>query len=349
MEKTILVGLSGGVDSAVAALLLHDAGVQVIGVTLQMMTNHDPEALEDARRVAAAIGIPHRVADMRARFRTEVMDVFALEYRGGRTPNPCVRCNRTVKWAGLLDAADECGADGIATGHYARVLRDENTGRYTIEESPGGKDQSYALCGLAQAQLARTHMPLWGMTKAAVRGIAMSRGLPVAAKPDSQEICFVPDDDYAGFITRHTGLADTPGNFLDMDGQVIGRHKGLAHYTIGQRKGLGAFGRPVFVTSLHPAENAIVLGAQADLLRTQLTAADVNYMALTPADEALMSEDGLRAVGKIRYNQKPAPCALFLREGVLQCVFDTPQRAITPGQAAVFYRDGLLLCAGKIV
>jgi len=348
MAKTMLVGLSGGVDSAVAALLLKEQGAHVIGVTLQMMKNHDPAAIEDARRVAAALGIRHEVLDMQERFRREVQDMFAAEYRNGRTPNPCVCCNRMVKWAGLLDAADEFAAEGVATGHYARILRDENGGRFTIAESPGGKDQSYALCALTQAQLARTHTPLWAMTKEEVRGIAAAHHLPVAAKPDSQEICFVPDDDHAAFIGRHTGLADVPGDFLDASGQIIGRHKGLAHYTIGQRKGLGAFGRPVFVTALRPAENAVILGDPADLLRTKLTANAVNFMALAPDDSALLSESGLCAEGKIRYNQKPAPCRIWLRDGALQCEFDTPQRAITPGQAAVFYREGKLLCAGTI-
>ena len=348
MAKALLVGLSGGVDSAVAALLLKDAGVNITGVTLRMMEDGNEASLTDARRVAAAIGIPHEVLDMSARFRTEVLDPFAASYRAGRTPNPCVRCNRMVKWAGLLDAADACGADGIATGHYARILRDEDTGRLTIAESPGGKDQSYALCGLTQAQLARTHMPLGAMTKEAVRAIAAARGIPVADKPDSQEICFVPDDDHAGFIARHTGEPDAPGDFVDTDGRVIGRHRGLAHYTIGQRKGLGAFGRRVFVTSIVPGANAVVLGAPEDLLRTRLTADALNFMALAPEDGALASESGIRAMGKIRYNQHPAPCTLWLRESTIACEFDTPQRAVTPGQAAVFYCGGLLLCAGTI-
>ena len=347
-NKTVVVGMSGGVDSSVAAAMLKEQGHNVVGVTMVLWQADDGcgslAAVEDARRVAEVIGIRHEVLDFREVFCAQVVDAFAAAYIAGRTPNPCILCNRHVKWEALLAQARVLGAEYIATGHYARVCQHAETGRYTLMQSPGGKDQSYALYNLTQEHLAHTLMPLWEMPKDDVRAYAARLGLPVAHKPDSQEICFVPDKDYAAFVEKHTGTAGQEGCYVDRFGACLGRHKGILHYTIGQRKGLGvAFGRPMFVTDIRPAENEVVLGENQDLLRTTLTAGGLNFMALPPF------EGERRAQGKIRYNQQPAPCTIRLRGDVLECTFDEPQRAVTPGQAAVFYWDGCVLCGGTIL
>jgi len=347
-RKTVVVGMSGGVDSSVAALLLLEQGYNVVGVTMQMWQEDAPgscggsAAVDDARRVADMLGIPHQVIDFKDIFREKVIDYFAAEYEAGRTPNPCIACNRFVKWEALLAHSLSIGADYIATGHYARVYRDEATGRFTLMQSPGGKDQSYALYNLTQFQLAHTLMPLWSMTKDEVRTCAAQHNLSVAHKPDSQEICFVPDNDYGGFVESHTGRPGHSGFFVDTAGNRLGMHKGILHYTIGQRKGLGAFGKRVFVSEIRADANEVVLGDNDALFRTRLTANSVNFMAVAPFDGPL------RAEGKIRYNQTPSACTIRLDGSTLECEFDTPQRAITPGQAAVFYRNGALLCGGTI-
>ena len=350
-EKTVVVGLSGGVDSSVAAMMLKEQGYNVIGVTMRMWQAADAnegcgglEAEADARRVAEVIGIPHYVLDFRRDFRACVMDVFAAEYVAGRTPNPCILCNRYVKWEALLAQAEAFGADYVATGHYAHICRDAENGRYTVVQSEGGKDQSYMLYSLTQAQLARTLMPLWDMPKDEVRAYAERHGLPVAHKADSQEICFVPDKDYAAFVAKHTGHAEESGDFVDKEGNRLGRHRGISHYTIGQRKGLGiALGKPAFVVDIRPETNEVVLGENEDLRQTRLVAGHLNFMGIAPF------EGELRAQGKIRYNQVPADCTLRMRGDLLECEFDEPQRAITPGQAAVFYGDGGVLCGGTIL
>jgi len=351
--KSVVVGLSGGVDSSTAAMLLKEQGYNVIGVTMRMWQDESAAAdegcgslaaVEDAKRVAEVIGIPHYVLDFREDFCRCVVDAFASEYLAGRTPNPCILCNRHVKWEALLAHAQTLGAEYIATGHYAQVCTDEATGRYTIRQSPGGKDQSYALYSLTQEQLAHTMMPLWEMPKAEVRAYAARHNLPVAHKADSQEICFVPDKDYASFVEKHTGSIGQKGHFVDKAGTQLGRHGGICRYTIGQRKGLGiALGKPAFVTEIRPETNEVVLGDNEDLLRTQLTAGNPNFMAIPPF------EGDIRAKGKIRYNQTPADCTIRIREGKLECEFDEPQRAVTPGQAAVFYRDDCVLCGGTIL
>jgi len=342
-NKTVVVGMSGGVDSSVAALLLKEQGYHVIGATMQVWQDNGSAAANDAKQVADAIGIPHYVMDFRDAFKEKVVDAFAAEYMAGRTPNPCILCNRHIKWEALLAQADALGADYIATGHYARVCQAGDAARYTLKQSPGGKDQSYALYNLTQPQLSRTLMPLWEMGKPEVRAYAARYALPVAAKPDSQEICFVPDKDYASFVEHHTVIKAQAGEFIGADGLCLGRHKGILHYTIGQRKGLGvAFGKPMFVTDIRPATNEVVLGENTSLLRKRLTAGAINFMGIAPFTGAL------RAHGKIRYNQTPADCTIHLNGDQLECEFDEPQRAVTPGQAAVFYRDGYVLCGGTI-
>ncbi len=355
-KKTVVVGLSGGVDSSVAAYLLKEQGYDVIGVTMQIWQEEDSctveenggccglSAVEDARRVAQKLDIPYYVMNFRKEFQKQVIDYFTREYLEGRTPNPCIACNRYVKWESLLKRSLEIGADYIATGHYARVEQLPN-GRYAIRNSvTAKKDQTYALYNLTQEQLARTLMPVGAYTKDEIRKIAEKAGLPVAHKKDSQEICFVPDNDYAGFIKNSTGKTIPKGNFVLADGKVIGEHQGIIHYTIGQRKGLNlSMGHPVFVTKIRPDSNEVVIGENEDLFVNTLICDRVNFMAM----EGLDGEVRLKA--KIRYNHPGAECVISPAEdGKVRVTFDQPQRAITPGQAVVFYQ-GEYVAGGGII
>lgn len=355
-KKTVVVGLSGGVDSSVAAYLLKEQGYDVIGVTMQIWQEEDSctveenggccglSAVEDARRVAQKLDIPYYVMNFRKEFQKQVIDYFTREYLEGRTPNPCIACNRYVKWESLLKRSLEIGADYIATGHYARVEQLPN-GRYAIRNSvTAKKDQTYALYNLTQEQLARTLMPVGAYTKDEIRKIAEEAGLLVAHKKDSQEICFVPDNDYAGFIKNSTGKTIPKGNFVLADGKVIGEHQGIIHYTIGQRKGLNlSMGHPVFVTKIRPDSNEVVIGENEDLFVNTLICDRVNFMAM----EGLDGEVRLKA--KIRYNHPGAECVISLVEnGKVRVTFDQPQRAITPGQAVVFYQ-GEYVAGGGII
>jgi tRNA-specific 2-thiouridylase len=294
--------------------------------------------------VAERLEIPYYVMNFKADFQKSVIDYFVSEYEQARTPNPCIACNRYVKWESLLQRSLEIGADYIATGHYARILRLAN-GRYTIRNSvTAAKDQTYALYNLTQEQLAHTLMPVGEYEKPQIRAIAEEIGLPVASKRDSQDICFVPDHDYAGFITRETGRESLPGNFVDEEGNVLGQHRGIIHYTIGQRKGLGiSSDTPIFVKELRPDTNEVVLCKSERLFTTTCPVAHVNYMA----EEALT--EPTPAIGKVRYSHAGAPCTLYPQpDGTLLCEFEESQRAMTPGQAAVFYRDDYVLGGGTI-
>ena len=304
----VVVGMSGGVDSSVAALLLKEQGYDVIGVTMQIWQEENPldmaenggccglSAVDDARRVADVLGIPYYVMNFRDEFRHKVIDYFIDEYYKGRTPNPCIACNRYIKWESLLHRSIEIGADYIATGHYGRIVRLPN-GRYSVAKSASlNKDQSYVLYNLTQEELKHTLFPIYGYEKEDVRRIAEQNNLPVAHKKDSQDICFVPDGDYAAFIRSETGIQDVPGDFVDTQGNVLGRHKGIIHYTVGQRKGLGiAFGEPRFVLRINPADNTVTLGTAKELMKSRVNVCDVNYMAVPEITGPV------RAAGKLRY------------------------------------------------
>lgn len=356
-QKKVVVGMSGGVDSSVAAWLLKEQGYEVIGVTMQIWQDEEEQtqeenggccglsAVDDARRVAWNLEIPYYVMNFKQEFKEHVMDYFVAEYLRGRTPNPCIACNRYVKWESLLKRSLSIGADYIATGHYAQIEQLPN-GRYALKKSAtAAKDQTYALYNLTQEQLSHTLMPVGVYTKEQIRQMAETIGLAVANKPDSQEICFIPDHDYARFIEENTQEKLLPGNFVDLNGNILGQHKGITHYTIGQRKGLSlALGHPIFVVEIRPETNEVVIGEAEDVFTDRLVCDKLNWMAI----DGLHGEER-QAMAKIRYSHKGAPCIIReLGDDQVECRLLEPVRAVTPGQAVVFYEGDYVVGGGTI-
>lgn len=336
--------MSGGVDSTLAAALLLEQGHEVLGGTLCLVDHPPAVDAPDPQGAAEVLGIPFTRWDLRAEFERLVVAPFASSYAAGRTPNPCALCNARVKFGLLLDKARELGAAALATGHYAGIASGSEGPPRLVRGADRRKDQSYFLFAVARAALPHVLFPLGGLSKVVVRAMARERGLAAAERAESQEICFVPDDDYPGFLSRRSPAgAFVPGAVVDALGRVLGKHGGLANYTVGQRRGLGfAAGRPLYVVSLDAGRNEIVVGADAELWRRDLLAAGVNWLVDEPRGE-------FRAAVRIRSRHEPASAALApAGAGAWRVLFDDPQRAITPGQAAVFYDGETVLGGGWI-
>lgn len=352
----VLMGMSGGVDSSAAAKVLLDEGYEVAGATVVMFRDDEVSCDEmkkggtekniaDAASVAKKLRIEHFVLDFTEEFKKHVTDDFVDCYLEGRTPNPCIECNKYIKFGKMLDEALERGFDYIATGHYALKEFDENTGRYLLKRPQDrSKDQTYVLYNMTQHQLKHTLFPLYSYTKPEIRKIAEDAGLVTAGKADSQDICFVPDGKYAEFIKSRTEKTISEGNFTDTEGKILGKHKGIIYYTPGQRKGLGiALGKPAFVVSKDPSSDIVVLGDESDLYTSELTAYDVNLISV----EKLSGK--MRVTAKVRYNQKDVPAFISpLDDGRVKVEFDDPQRAVSPGQSVVFYDGDIVVGGGKI-
>lgn len=356
MGKVVAVAMSGGVDSSVAAALLKEAGYEVFGITLNPWAevpgqgtvtgprrrSCSPDDVLDAREVAARLGIPHYVFNIQAEFRRWVLDYYVAEYRRGRTPNPCIPCNRQIRFGLLLRKALALGADYLATGHYARVRHDAD-GYHLLRAVDPQKDQSYVLYGLGQFELSRSLFPLGEYTKAEVRVVAARLGLPVADKPESQDFCFLGGLDYRDWLALQAGTVN-PGPIEDLAGRKVGEHRGIAFYTVGQRRGLGiAAGIPLYVVAIDPARNAVIVGPEEALYRESVEAEDVHYVAGRPP------EGPVRITARIRYRAPEAPATLEPRpDGSAVVRFDRPQRAPAPGQVVVFYRGDEVLGGGII-
>lgn len=341
MAEKILLGMSGGVDSCAAAIRLIEQGYDVTGLTLELWGDCRSN-IESARQAAEKLGIRHITADMREAFAREVVKPFSEEYFSGRTPNPCILCNRAIKFGAMLDFALQNGFDKIATGHYAVLERRGDT--VILKPAPSEKDQSYFLSMLTQEQLSHAVFPLGNMEKSEVRALAEKAGMLSAKRRDSQEICFVPDNDYAAFLTDFTGKECPDGDFIDENGKVLGRHRGIIRYTVGQRKGLGiALGKPMFVTDINSESNTVTLGENGSQYSDFLIADNVNFPSGNIDGE-------FEATVKIRCRAVPAAAKIsFLPDGKMRADFREPQRSVTKGQTAAVYLDNCVVCAGRII
>lgn len=342
MMKNLAIGLSGGVDSAAAAHILLQKGYGVTGIILRLKPENAADSdIADAQKIADKLGIKLHILDLREYFSDTVISHFISEYLAGRTPNPCIECNSLIKFGAMLDFALEIGCDGIATGHYAKI--EENGGRFLLKRSAGAKDQSYFLYKLTQNQLSKIMFPLDGLDKDEIRQIALDAGLPVAQKRDSQEICFVPNDDYIAFLSGK-GISSPEGNFTDKEGNILGRHSGIINYTVGQRKGLGAFGKPMFVNSICAENNTVIIGENGTQYCKGLIADNMNYIAFDAPNKPFHAEV------KIRFRAKEQPAIITpLENGKAEIIFDEPQRSITPGQGAVIYDGDTVIGGGRII
>lgn len=355
-EKKALIAMSGGVDSSVAAFLMKQAGWQCTGVTMRLYDNEtigkamestccSLDDVEDARSVARRLGMPFYVFNFTSDFHEKVISKFIRCYECGATPNPCIDCNRYLKFDHLLRRGLELGCNCVVTGHYARIRRDGEGGRYLLYKAADlSKDQSYVLYSLTQEQLAHTKFPLGEMTKGQTRALAEEQGFINAHKHDSQDICFVPDGDYVAFMERYTGKHYPEGDFLDLEGHVVGKHQGAVGYTLGQRKGLGlAMGTPVYVCAKDMAQNTVTVGPNEALFSKVLRANDWNWFPFPALTEPM------RVTAKARYNQPPQPATVYPEaDGYARVEFDEPQRALTPGQAVVLYQEDLVVGGGTI-
>lgn len=348
-KKRVLLGMSGGVDSSAAAYLLREDGYEVVGATMKLWLPKGMEntAIQDAQLVADHLGVEFHVIDFEEKFVDKVVNNFIGDYFKGETPNPCVYCNKYIKFDLMYKVAEELNCDYVATGHYATIEFNEERNLYELKKAKTDKkDQTYMLYNMNQEKLAKTLFPIGGYEKDEIREIAKSAGITIHNKPDSQDICFIPDGDYEGFLKKFSGKNPKKGKFVDSDGKVLGEHQGLINYTIGQRKGLGiTFGKPTYVISINGKDNTITLGDNKDLFKTELIAKDVNLLELPLSElrESIMVE------AKVRYSARPSRAILTkIDDNRVRLDFENPQRAITKGQSVVFY-DGRRLLGGGII
>ncbi len=346
--KRALIAMSGGVDSSIAAFLIRQEGYELTGATMQLYEDNTITAgdIPSAIAIAGEMTIPHYVWNFEKDFRTHVIDNFVHAYESGYTPNPCIECNRYLKFDAMYQKMCQLGLDVLVTGHYARVTYDPHTDRYLLKKGIDlTKDQSYVLYHLTQEQLSHTRFPIGEYSKKQIRQIATENHLSIADKPESMDICFIPDGDYASFIERYTGKTYPPGDFISTNDHVLGQHRGILHYTIGQRRGLGvACGTPLYVCKIDPIHNTITLGGENELLADTLFANHVNWISGEPLTTPIS------VTAKIRYRHAPQSATVYPESNdTLRVVFDKPQRAITPGQAVVFYNDDIVLGGATIL